>query len=139
VEIGHRQQLGFTILNPLAFGKGLALRAVPMATGMIGVPLEPTGGTMFGVPTELHRSTGFKITHHPLMRGGHGMDPTVCRAIEAEDISDFPRWSTGLAHGWRTCAVSGMRRHGVTPAWAGVGPHRAGGRTGCGASPDTAA
>src|SRR5262245_17598081 len=61
VEIGHRQELGFTVLNPLDLGKGLAIRAVPIATRIIGVPLEPTGGTVFGVPTELRRPAGFDI------------------------------------------------------------------------------
>src|SRR5262245_34124182 len=104
VEIGHRQQLGFTVLNPLDFGKGLALRAVPIAAGIIGVPLEPTGGTVFSVATELRRPADLDSVHHLLLRGRYGMGTAVGRPIEAEDIGDFPRWSTGLAHGWRTWA-----------------------------------
>jgi hypothetical protein len=69
VEIGHRQSLGFAVLNPLDLGKGLTLGAVTIATGIIRVPLEPTGGTVFGVPTELRRPAGLDIMHHLLMRG----------------------------------------------------------------------
>ena len=53
VEIGHRQEFGFTVFHPLDLGKGLALWAVPIATGIIRVALEATGGTVFRVPTEL--------------------------------------------------------------------------------------
>jgi hypothetical protein len=138
MEIRHRQQLGFAVLDPLSLGKGLTLRAVTITTGIIGVPLEPTGGTVFSVPTELHRPAGLDIVHHLLMRGWDGMGTAVCLPIEAEDIGDFPRWGTALVQCCRTWAVGGMGRHGVTPAWAGVGPHRAGGRTGCGSSSDAA-
>jgi hypothetical protein len=69
VEIGHRQQLGFAILDPLGFGKGLTLRAVTITTGIIGVPFESTGGTVFGVPTELCRPAGLDSVHHMLLRG----------------------------------------------------------------------
>jgi hypothetical protein len=93
---------------------------------------------VFGGPTELRRPVGLDIVHHLLMRGQYGMGTAVCRTIEAEDIGDFPRWGAGLAHCCPTWAVGGMRRHGVTPAWAGVGPRRARGRMDCGSSPDAA-
>ena len=66
------------------------------------------------------------------------MGTAVRLAIEAEDIGDFPRWDAGLAPFGLSWAVGGMRPHGITPAWAGVGPRRAGDRTGCGVSPDAA-
>ena len=122
VERGHGQQLGFAGLNPLDFGKGLALRAVPIATGIIRVPLESTGETVFGVPTELRRPAGFDVVQHLLLHGRYGMMTAVRLPVEAQDIGDFPRWGAGLAPYGLLWAVGGMRSHGVTPAWAGVGP-----------------
>ena len=138
VERGHREHLGFAGLDPLHLGKRLTLGAVAIATGIRRVPFEPTGGTVFGVPTELRGPAGFEGAHHLLMGGRHGMGTAVCLAVEAEDIGDCPRGGAGLAHlaPWR--AGGGVRRHGVTPAWAGAGPRRAGGRTGCGSSPEAA-
>src|SRR4029434_3581859 len=138
VEIGHRQQLGFAILDPLGLGKGLTLGTVTITTGIIGVPLASTGGTVFGVPPELRRSAGLDSVHHLLLRGRHGVGTAVGLPIEAEDIGDFPRGGTGLAHLGLSGTGGGVRRHGVTPAWAGAGPRRAGGRRGCGSSRDTA-
>ena len=137
VEIGHRQQLGFAILDPLGFGKGLTLRAVTIATGIIRVPLEPTGRAVFSVPTELRSPTGLDVAHHPLLCGRHRMGTAVRLTREAEDIGDFPWWGAGLAHFSHPWAVGVMRPHGITPVEEGVGPRRAGGRTGCGVSPDT--
>ena len=97
VEIGHRQQLGFAVLDPLDLGKRLTLGAVTIATGIIRVPFEPTAGTVFGVPAELRRPAGLEVAHHLLMRGRHGMGTAVCLPVEAEDIGDFPRWGAGLA------------------------------------------
>src|SRR4029453_11999082 len=129
VAIRHRPQLGFAGLNPLDLGKGLPLWAVTIRTGVIRVPLEPTGGTVFGVPTELRRPAGRDVAHHLLLRGRHGMVTAVRLTVEAKDIGDFPRWGAGLAPFGLPWAVSGRRPHGMTPAWAGVGPRRAGGRT----------
>ncbi|MBB4201131.1 hypothetical protein GGD83_004969 [Rhodoblastus sphagnicola] len=36
VEIGNRQQVGFAVLQPSSSGGGLTLRAVPVATGIVG-------------------------------------------------------------------------------------------------------
>src|SRR5262249_25604143 len=91
VEIGHRQELGFTVFHPLDLGKGLALRAVPIATGIIRVSLEATGGTVFSVPTELRCPAGLNSVHHLLLRGWYGMRMAVGLAIKAKDIGDFPR------------------------------------------------
>ena len=70
VEVGHRQQLGFAVLHPLDPAEGLTLGAVTIATRIIRVPLEPTAGTVFGVPAELRGPAGFDIVHHLLLPGG---------------------------------------------------------------------
>jgi hypothetical protein len=138
VEIGHGQPCRLPVLHPLHLGKRLALRAVAMATGIRRVSLEPTAGTVFGVPPELRRPAGLDSVHHLLMRGWDGMGTAGGRTVEAEDLGDFPRWGAGRAQGCRLWAVGGMRRPGITPARAGVGPRRAGGQTGCGSSPEAA-
>jgi hypothetical protein len=66
------------------------------------------------------------------------MGTAVRRAVEAEDIGDFPLGGAGLARLALWWAVGGVRPHGVTPAWAGACPRKAGGRMGCGSSPDAA-
>jgi hypothetical protein len=91
VEIGHRQEFGFPVFHPLGLGKGLALWAVPIATGIRRVALEATGGTVFRVPTELRCPAGLKSVHHLLLRGWYGMRTAVGLAIKAKDIGDFPR------------------------------------------------
>jgi len=138
VERGPRQPRGLAVLHPLALGTGLALRAVTMATGMIRVSLKPTGGPVCGVPPALRSTAGFKVTHHPLLGGRHEMGTAVRLARETEEIGDCPRWGPGRAQGGRPWAVGGMGWHGVPPAWAGVGPRRVGGQTGCGGSPEAA-
>jgi len=138
VERRHRQPCRFPGLHPLALGKRLTLRAVAIATSILRIPLEPTRGTVFGVPTELRRPAGLAIVHHFLMRGRYGMGTAGGRPLEAEDIGDFPRGTAGLTHVGPTWAVGGMRRHGGTPAWRGVGPRKADGRTGGGSLPDAA-
>jgi hypothetical protein len=97
VEIGYRQELGFARLDPLDLRKCLTFGAVAIATGVLGVALKPTGGTTFGVPTQLRRPTDFEVAHHLLMCGRYGMVTAVRLAVEAENISDFPWWGTGLA------------------------------------------
>jgi hypothetical protein len=136
VARGHRQPCRFPVLPPLHLGQRLTLRTGAIATGMIGVPRKPPGGTGFGVPAELRRPAGLESVHHLLRRGRDGMRTAVALPIEAEDLGDFPPWGAGLAQGCRPWAVVGMRRHRATPAWAGVGPRRAGGRMGCGSSPE---
>ena len=135
---GHREARGFPVLPPADLEKGLALRAVTMATGMRGIPLEPPGGAVCGVPTARRRPAGLDRVPHLLRRGRYGMGTAGGCPREADESGDCPRWSARLAWGCRLWAVSGMRRHGMTLAWAGVGPRRAGGRTGCGAWPEAA-
>jgi hypothetical protein len=69
VEIGHRQELGFTVFHPRDLGTGLARRAVPRAPGMLRVSLEATGGTGFSVPTGLRWPAGLTSVHPLLLRG----------------------------------------------------------------------
>ncbi len=40
VEIRHGQDLGLSVLDPLRFFQALALRAMPVAAGIVGMLLE---------------------------------------------------------------------------------------------------
>ena len=136
VAIRHRQPRGLAVRNPLDLGQRLTRGAVTMATGMRRVPLEPTAGTVFGVPSALRRPADLDVVPHLLLHGWYGMVTAGRLPVEADEIGDCPRWSAGRTPGWLPGAVGGMRSHGRTPVWAGVGPRRGGGRTGCGVSPD---
>jgi hypothetical protein len=137
-EIGHRQQCSCAVLAPLALRKRLALWAVTRATGVVRVPLKPTGGTVFGMAATLRGTAGLEGSHHLLMCGRHEMGTAVCLAGEADDIGDVPPGGAGLALCCCWGAGGGGRRHGVTPVEAGPWPRRAGGRTGGGSSPEAA-
>ena len=136
--IGPRQPRGCAVLAPLHLGKGLTLRAGAMAAGVRRVPLEPTGGTVCGVPATLGGPARLTVTHSFLLQGGHGLGPAGGLSREAEASGAVPRWGAGLAPLWRAWAVRGVRRHRAPPAWAGGGLRRGGGRTGGGPSPEAA-
>ena len=138
VARGHGQYRGFAVLPPWDLGEHLTRGAVTMATSILRVPLTPAAGTVCGVPAELRRPADLDGVQHVLLQGCDGMVTTVGLPVQADESGDFPRWSAGRMPGWRTWAGGGRRSHGVTPAWAGVGPRRAGGRTDCGSSPEAA-
>ena len=91
VARGHRPQLGLARLDPLGLGKGLTRWPVTIPTGILGIPLESTGGTVFGVPTELRRSAGLDRVPHLLRHGRHGVGTAGGLPREAEDIGACPR------------------------------------------------
>jgi hypothetical protein len=120
-------------------GHGVRARPVTAClhgpTRMIRVPRDPTAGTGCGVPSALRRPAGLAVGPPLLRHGWYGMVTAVRRPGEAAEIGDGPRWSAGRTPSWLTGAVGGRRSHGLTPVWAGVGPRRAGDRTGGGGSP----
>jgi len=137
VARGPRQSRGWAVLHPLALGERRTRGAGTIATGRSGVPLKPAAGPGCGVPATLRRPAGLAVVQHWLLHGWYGMVTTGRRPVQAEDIGAGPRWSAGRPPGWLPWAGGGGRRsHGGTPAWAGVGPRRAGGRRGCGVSPE---
>jgi hypothetical protein len=116
VARGHRQPCRFPVLPPLHLGQRLTLRTGAIATGMIGVPRKPPGGTGFGVPAELRRPAGLESVHHLLRRGRDGMRTAVALPIEAEDLGDFPPWGAG-----QSLVCGGIERLRRGPGWVPAG------------------
>src|SRR6516164_7153248 len=51
VEVGNWQQFGPTCVEPLSACQTLALRAVPITTGVVRATNEPAIGAVFDMPT----------------------------------------------------------------------------------------
>ena len=55
VEVGYRQQFGLPGGEPFGAGLALALRAVPVAAGVVGAADEAAGGAALGVAAQRRR------------------------------------------------------------------------------------
>ena len=52
VVVGHRQQFGLAFLEPLGTGQALALRTMPVATGIVRVAKQPAVAARLDVTAE---------------------------------------------------------------------------------------
>ena len=93
VEVRHRQELGFALGQPLACLRSLALRTVPIATGVVR-DLCMTARLVLAacdMAAELCRAAVLDRRHHlELLEAdpaGIGLSP--CRSMVAEDIRDL--------------------------------------------------
>ncbi len=102
----HRQEFGLAVCDPLDLGQGLARGTVAIAARMRGVPLKATVRTLFGVPAELGGAADSKSVEDLVSGRRHRRGSTIRRAIEAEDVRDFPLGDAALrplcwvAAGW---------------------------------------
>ena len=90
VEVGHRQELSLALGQPLARGRSLALRTVPIATGVVA-DLRVTARlvlTAYDMAAELCRAAVLDRRHHlELLKADMaGIGLTPCRSVAAEDI-----------------------------------------------------
>ena len=97
VEIGHLQQLCLARLQPLTRLAGLALRAMPVATTVVGDGRVLARGVLAArdMATEGRRAAGLDRAHH-LKLGVRKValhSTTPSRAVVAEDIRDLQRWT----------------------------------------------
>ena len=90
VQRGHGQAFRLAVFQPLRLGQGLARGAVAMATGVVGLPLAPTVGAVFGVPTALGSTADRHSVHDLLMGRRHGMRRTVDIARQTENVRHCP-------------------------------------------------
>jgi hypothetical protein len=90
VQRGHGQAFRLAVFQPPRLGQGLARGAVAIATGVVGLPLAPTVGAVFGVPTALGSTADRTIVHDLLLGRRHGMRRTVRVSIQVEHVRHFP-------------------------------------------------
>ena len=67
VKVRDREQFRLAVLQPLDLGEGLTLGAVAIPAGVLGVALERTLRTSFGVSAELGGPAGHDIVHDLLV------------------------------------------------------------------------
>ena len=88
VEIRHRQQFGLARLQPFGARQALALRAMPVAAGVVGVANEAAIGALLGMAAERRRAAGLDRRHDATLGAAEmvGVGLPVRRAVAAEDI-----------------------------------------------------
>jgi hypothetical protein len=126
VEIRHRKQVGAAIGDPLGARQALALRAVPVATAIVGDANEATVIALLDMAAERCGATD--------LDGGHdaalvGREPTALRgperlAVAAEDIRHLQR----RAHGSQLLGRDHLEREPIE--WARRPGDQAGGDLG---------
>jgi len=120
VVIGNRQQLGLAVFEPLSRRRGLTLRAVAVAAGIVGDPLVRAVLAALDVSAERGRATGLD-RRHDLQLGeaevtGVGLPPR--RPMGAKDVGDLearPRHAAlGQPGGVRASGIYAMQRFAKT-------------------------
>ena len=103
VEVGHRQQLGLARLQPLGARQALALRAVPVAAGVVGAADQAAVGAVLDMPAERRRPAGLDRRHDAALgaaeMGRVGLP--VRRAVAAEDVRHLQRGTHRRGSGGR--------------------------------------
>ena len=116
VKVGHRQELGLALGQPLARRRSLALRTVPIATGVVA-DLRVAARLVlaaYDMAAELCRAAVLDRRHHLelLEADMAGIGLTPCRSLAAENIRDL-QLGTGhrrgrYAGGWSFSPISGF-------------------------------
>jgi hypothetical protein len=95
VEVRHRQQLGLSVGQPLGTRQPLALRAVPVAAGIVGDAKLAAAVALFDMTAQGGRAAGlgFDGAHDPTLAAAEmaGMGLTVSGTVAAEDIRHLQR------------------------------------------------
>jgi len=94
VEIGHGQQFGLAIGEPLLCSGSLALRAVPVAAGVVRDAQVGAGLAAFDMTAQRRRSAALDRRHDLQLAEADmaGMGGTPSRPAEAEDVRHLDRW-----------------------------------------------
>ncbi len=93
MKVWHWQQLGLARLQPFGPRQPLALRAVPVATGVVRVTNEPTVGAALDMPTQCRCPARLDRRHDATLGAaelGSVRLPERC-AVVAEDIRHLQR------------------------------------------------
>ena len=93
MEIGHGQQFGLAVGEPLLGSRGLALRAVPVAAGVVGDAGLATILAAFDMTAQRRRSAALDRRHDLQLAKAHmaGMGRTPNRPTVAEDVRHLDR------------------------------------------------
>ena len=138
VEVRHRQQLGLSVGQPLSTRQPLALRAVPVAAGIIGDAKLAAAVALLDMTAQRGRAAGFDGAHNTALTAAQmaGMGLTVSGTVAAEDIRHLqraahrfnpaasPRYATRQAGS--AYQRSGWWRRGYRSRWWPAGHGRAG-------------
>ena len=99
VEVGHRQQLGLARLEPFGARQALALRAVPIAAGVVGATNQSAIGTVLDMPAQRRRPARLDRRHDAALGAAEmvGVGLPICRAVAAENIRHLQLGRIGSA------------------------------------------
>ena len=86
--VGYRQQLGLTRLKPLGACQALALRAMPVAAGVVGAANQTAVAALLDVPSERRRSAELDRCHDTSLDPAEMSTMAAAErfAVAAEDI-----------------------------------------------------
>src|SRR5258707_3304482 len=92
--VRHRQQIGFARRQPVLCRRALALRAVPVAAGVVRDLAVRALLAARDMAAERGRAATLDRRHHLQLTEADmaGIGPAPCRALVAEDVPDLPRW-----------------------------------------------
>jgi hypothetical protein len=95
VIVWHRQQVGLARRQPVLCHSPLALRAVPVAAGVVGD--DGIGAVLAARDMAAERRCAATLDrrHHLQLTEADmaGIGPAPCRAMAAEDVRDLQRWT----------------------------------------------
>jgi len=93
MEIGHGQQFGLAVGQPLLGSSGLTLRAVPVAAGIVADAQVGAFLAAFDMPAQRRRSAALDRRHDLELAEAHmaGMRGTPSRPAMAEDVRHLDR------------------------------------------------
>jgi hypothetical protein len=93
MEIGHGQEFGLAVGQPLLGSHGLALGAVPVAAGVVGDAQVGAVLTAFDMTAQRRRPAALDRRHDLQLAEAHvaGMGRTPSRPAVAEDVRHLDR------------------------------------------------
>ena len=93
MEIGNGQEFGLAVGQPFLGRRGLALRAVPVAAGVVGDAQMGAGLAAFDMTAQCRRSAALDRRHDFQLAEAHvtGVGRTPRRPAAAEDVRHLDR------------------------------------------------
>jgi len=89
VEVLHRQQRRLPRPHPARLGEGLALRAVPVPTRVVGDAERPAVITRFRVPAQGGRPAGPDGPEGAVLPAGQAVGLPVRRPVGPDEVREF--------------------------------------------------